>query len=106
MPAFVVPFFFVLDPMGTGVLLQMPKGGSWPEVAWVVFLIFVAIAALAAGLQGWLIKKTNLLERVLLVVAGSLVIVPVASLDAVGVGMFASVFVIQMLRHKRAAVAT
>ncbi len=26
MPAFVVPFFFVLDPMGTGVLLQMPKG--------------------------------------------------------------------------------
>ncbi len=56
--------------MGTGVLLQMPKGGSWPEVAWVVFLIFVAIAALAAGLQGWLIKKTNLLERALLVVAG------------------------------------
>ena len=105
MPAFVVPFFFVLDPMGTGVLLQMPKGGNWMEVAWVVFLIFVAIAALAAGLQGWLIKKTNLLERVLLVVAGALVIIPVASLDAVGVGMFASVFMIQMLRHRRAAVA-
>jgi TRAP transporter 4TM/12TM fusion protein len=106
MPAFVVPFFFVLDPMGTGVLLQLPKDGSWPEVAWVVFLIFVAIAALAAGLQGWLLKKTNLLERTLLVVAGALVIIPVASLDAVGVGMFASVFVIQMLRHRRAAVAT
>ena len=106
MPAFVVPFFFVLDPMGTGVLLQMPKGGTWPEVAWVVFLIFVAIAALAAGLQGWLLKKTNLLERALLVLAGSLVIIPVNSLDAVGVGLFAAVFVIQMLRHKRAAVAT
>jgi TRAP-type uncharacterized transport system fused permease subunit len=66
-----------------------------------VFLIFVAIAALAAGLQGWLLKKTNLLERALLVAAGALVIVPVASLDAVGVGMFASVFVIQMLRHRR-----
>ena len=105
MPAFVVPFFFVLDPMGTGVLLQLPKGATWMEVAWVVFLIFVAIAALAAGLQGWLLKKTNLLERALLVVAGALVIIPVASLDAVGVGMFASVFVIQMLRHRRAAVA-
>ncbi|HQY47265.1 MAG TPA: TRAP transporter fused permease subunit [Usitatibacteraceae bacterium] len=101
MPAFVVPFFFVLDPMGTGVLLQLPAGASWAEVSWVVFLIFVAIAALAAGLQGWLLKKTNLLERALLVVAGALVIVPVASLDAVGVGMFASVFVIQMLRHRR-----
>jgi TRAP transporter 4TM/12TM fusion protein len=101
MPAFVVPFFFVLDPMGTGVLLQLPKGANWAEVAWVVFLIFVAIAALAAGLQGWLLKKTNILERALLVAAGALVIVPVASLDAVGVGMFASVFVIQMLRHRR-----
>jgi TRAP transporter 4TM/12TM fusion protein len=98
MPAFVVPFFFVLDPMGAGVLLVMPKGGTWPEVAWVIFLGFVAIAALAAGLQGWLLKKTNLLERTMLVVAGALVILPVASLDAVGVGMFVLVFVIQMLR--------
>jgi TRAP-type uncharacterized transport system fused permease subunit len=106
MPAFVVPFFFVLDPMGTGVLLQLPKGGNWLEVAWVVFLIFVAIAALAAGLQGWLLRKTNLLERSLLVVAGFLVIIPVNSLDAVGVGMFAAVFVIQMLRHRRSPVPT
>lgn len=106
MPAFVVPFFFVLDPMGTGVLMQLPKGATWPEVAWVLFLIFVAIAALAAGLQGWLLKKTNLLERAMLVVAGALVIIPVGSLDAVGVGMFATVFVIQMLRHRREPVPT
>jgi TRAP transporter 4TM/12TM fusion protein len=106
MPAFVVPFFFVLDPLGAGVLLQLPKGATWWEVAWVVFLIFVAIASLAAGLQGWLLKKTNFFERALLVLAGLLVIIPVNSLDAVGVGMFASVFVIQMLRHRRVPVPT
>ncbi len=105
MPAFVVPFFFVLDPLGAGVLLQLPKGASWAEVSWVVFLVFVAIAALAAGLQGWLLKKTNLLERAMLVVAGVLVIIPVGNLDAIGVGLFATVFVIQMLRHKRAPAA-
>jgi TRAP transporter 4TM/12TM fusion protein len=105
MPAFVVPFFFVLDPMGAGVLLQLPKDASWPEVAWVVFLCFVAIAALAAGLQGWLLKQTNFLERTLLVVAGSLVVLPIASLDAVGVGMFLLVFVIQMLRRSPAPVS-
>jgi TRAP transporter 4TM/12TM fusion protein len=106
MPAFVVPFFFVLDPLGTGVLLNLPKGASWLEVSWVVFLIFVAIAALAAGLQGWLLRKTNFIERALLVLAGALVIIPVGSLDAVGVGLFALVFVLQMLRRSRVTVPT
>jgi TRAP transporter 4TM/12TM fusion protein len=102
MPAFVVPFFFVLDPLGTGVLLALPKGATWPDVAWVVFLVFVAIASLAAGLQGWLIRRTDGFERALLVAAGVLVIIPVARLDAVGVGLFALVFVLQMLRRRSA----
>src|ERR1700704_2787012 len=29
MPAFVVPFFFVLDPIGAAVLLKPPAGASW-----------------------------------------------------------------------------
>jgi TRAP-type uncharacterized transport system fused permease subunit len=94
----VVPFFFVLDPLGSGVLLVLPKGANWAEVAWVVFLIFIALAALAAGLQGWLLKKTNALERLLLVVAGFIVVIPVSSLDAVGVALFAFVFLLQWLR--------
>ena len=101
MPAFVVPFFFVLDPMGTGVLLQLPKGASWAEASWVIFLIFVAIASLAAGLQGWQLRRTNVVERALLVAAGVLVIVPAKDLDALGVGLFALVFVLQMLRRGR-----
>src|SRR5580765_7312401 len=52
LPAFVVPFVFVLDPAGAGVLLKLPPGGSWLEAAWLIFLGFFAIAALAAGLQG------------------------------------------------------
>jgi TRAP transporter 4TM/12TM fusion protein len=98
MPAFVVPFFFVLDPLGSGILLKLPPGGTWLEVSWIAFLGFAAIAALAAGLQGWLLKKTNLLERILLVVAGLAVIVPYKELDLVGLGLFAFVFVLQYLR--------
>ena len=33
LPAFVVPFVFVLDPLGVGLLLALPKGGSWWDVA-------------------------------------------------------------------------
>jgi TRAP transporter 4TM/12TM fusion protein len=100
MPAFVVPFFFVLDPMGAGVLLQLPKGGNWFEVAQVVFFCAIAIGSLAAGLQGWLLMKTNVLERVLLITAGLVVIVPVGWLDYAGLALFALVFVLQVMRRR------
>ena len=98
MPAFVVPFFFVLDPMGTGVLLKLPKDGSWADAAWIIFLGFAAIAALASGLQGWLLKKTNIFERTLLIAAGLLVIIPVGVLDYVGLAMMALVAGLQLAR--------
>src|SRR5436190_12368250 len=98
MPAFVVPFFFVLDPAGVGVLLNIPKGGSWLDIVWISFLGFAAIAALAAGLQGWMLQRTNILERSLLIAAGLLVIAPVNSLDILGLGMMALALVLQVLR--------
>ena len=32
LPAFLVPFVFVLDPQGVGLLLKMPKDGSWVDI--------------------------------------------------------------------------
>jgi TRAP transporter 4TM/12TM fusion protein len=100
MPAFVVPFFFVLDPIGAGVLLKPPPGGSWLEAGWMIFLGFFAIAALAAGLQGWLVRKTDWLERTFLILGGLLVISPVNSLDFVGVGLACAALVIQLVRRR------
>ena len=100
MPAFVVPFFFVLDPMGAGVLLKLPAGASWLDASWIIFLGFFAIASLAAGLQGWALAKTNLLERALLVAGGLLVIAPVNSLDLVGVGISVAALVLQVIRRR------
>jgi TRAP-type uncharacterized transport system fused permease subunit len=78
MPAFVVPFFFVLDPLGTGILLTLPKGATWAQVSWVIALAFFAIAALAMGLQGWLLRRTNKLETGLLIVGGLLLVLPLS----------------------------
>jgi TRAP transporter 4TM/12TM fusion protein len=101
MPAFVVPFFFVLDPMGAGVLLQMPKHGNWGEVAWIILLGFLAISALASGLQGWMLRRTTWFERILLVGGGLLVISPVNNLDYVGVGMMVIALASQLVRARR-----
>jgi TRAP-type uncharacterized transport system fused permease subunit len=100
MPAFVVPFFFVLDPLGTGVLLKLPAGASWLDASWIIFLGFFAIAALAAGLQGWALGKANGVERALLVAGGLLVIAPINALDLVGVALCVGAVVLQVLRRK------
>ena len=105
MPAFVVPFFFVLDPAGVGVLLYVPKGGTWLDIVWISFLGFAAIAALAAGLQGWLFTRTNVFERTLLVVAGLLVIAPLNTLDWLGLAMMALVVILQLVRTRAPAIA-
>jgi TRAP transporter 4TM/12TM fusion protein len=100
MPAFVVPFFFVLDPMGVGVLLKLPKGGSWLEAAWIVFLGFFAIAALAAGLQGWILRRATWIERGLLIAGGLLVIAPLNNLDMLGVALAVAAVVAQVVRAR------
>jgi TRAP-type uncharacterized transport system fused permease subunit len=105
MPAFVVPFFFVLDPMGVGVLLKLPAGGSWPEAAWIIFLGFFAIAALAAGLQGWILRKATWFERGLLIAGGLLVIAPINHLDLAGVAIALVAVVLQFMRRPKTAAA-
>ncbi len=76
MPAFLVPFVFVLDPQGVGLLLTLPKGGSWIDVAEVTLKTALGIMALAAGMQGWVLRRTTLLERCLLILAGLLLVFP------------------------------
>jgi TRAP transporter 4TM/12TM fusion protein len=115
MPAFVVPFFFVLDPLGTSLLLKPPAAAAWPDVAWVIFLGFVAIAALAAGLQGWMFGRTSAFERTLLLVGGTLLVLPLAQVgiegaylpvhaDWVGIGLIVIAVLAQVARRPRATV--
>ena len=59
LPAFVVPFVFVLDPLGVGLLLALPKGGSWWDVAGITTLVVIALIALAAAAEGWCLKRPH-----------------------------------------------
>jgi TRAP transporter 4TM/12TM fusion protein len=76
MPAFLVPFVFVLDPQGIGLLLTVPKGGSWLDVVEIAATSAAGIAALAFALQGWMLKKNNLVETFLFGAAGLLLLFP------------------------------
>ena len=65
-PAFLVPFMFVLDPSGTGLLLtgsfKTLATANWGSIALVTFTAAVGIMALAGSFQGWLFQRTHALR--------------------------------------------
>ena len=76
LPAFLVPFVFVLDPQGLGLLLKIPKGGSITDILWITFVTAAGLAALAAAAQGWAIRRTTLVERLFFALSGLLLVFP------------------------------
>ena len=76
LPAFLVPFVFVLDPQGVGLLLKIPKDGSWVDIVEITVKTALGLGALAAAAQGWALRRTTLGERVLLTLAGLLLVFP------------------------------
>ena len=103
LPAFVVPFVFVLDPLGVGILLSIPKGGTWWDIVWVTVLASIALVALAGAAEGWLLRKTNAAERTLLLVAGLLLVYPKPLYDAIGFALLVVAVILQLMRPRRPA---
>jgi TRAP transporter 4TM/12TM fusion protein len=101
LPAFVVPFIFVLDPSGVGLLLKTPQDGSWAHVAWIAFSACIGIAALASGTQKWLLRECSQLERWVLVACGLLLVYPAPIADAVGLGGVFVLLSLQWLQRRR-----
>jgi TRAP transporter 4TM/12TM fusion protein len=107
MPAFLVPFMFVLDPAGQGLLLtgSIARLGQadWGAIGLVTLTAATGIAALASGFQGWLLRRTSTFEQAMLVVAGLALVYPRPLFDAVGIALYVVVLVLQYLRRPAAA---
>ena len=57
LPAFLVPFVFVLDPQGVGLLMKIPKDGSVWDIVLVTAKTAAGLGALAAAAQNWALRK-------------------------------------------------
>jgi TRAP transporter 4TM/12TM fusion protein len=101
-PAFLVPFMFVLDPAGQGLLLMGSMKGlanaNWWSIAEVTLTAAAGIAALAGGFQGWALKRTTLFERAMLIVAGFALVYPSAVADVIGFGLLIAALGLQFMR--------
>ena len=76
LPAFLVPFVFVLDPDGVGLLLAIPKGGSVLSIVLITIKTALGLAALAAAAQNWGLRRNTPLEGALYALSGLLLVFP------------------------------
>ena len=76
LPAFVLPFVFVTDPEGVGLLLAYRPGMGWVDVAWQILLAAGGLALLSAAFQGHARGPMPPWERAGFVVAGLLLVFP------------------------------
>ena len=91
---FIVPFFFVYNP---SLLFE----GTWDEILRTIVTGSIGVVALAAAMEGYFLRVTNWIERVLLLIAAVLLIDPDAITDAIGIAVLGAVLLAQKLRGTR-----
>ncbi|NDP38177.1 MAG: TRAP transporter permease [Rhodoferax sp.] len=80
---FIVPFMAVYSP---ALMLQ---SGDWLDTTWIVFKALVAIAMWGAGAIGFLITPLNWIERIVAILAASLLVVALPFTDEMGLALIA-----------------
>jgi len=100
-PAFLLPFMFVLDPSGQGLLLmgstKALAAANWTLIAEVTLTAALGIGAIAGGFQGWVLRRATAFERVLLIIAGVALVYPGVIADVIGVVLIVVVLAMQWL---------
>jgi TRAP transporter 4TM/12TM fusion protein len=115
LPAFVLPFVFVTDPQGVGLLLNFVGDMTWVDVAWQVFFATLGLAALASACQGFAVGAMAGWQRWTMALAGVLMVFP-AILEAltadlipaphwVGLALAVALLLLQMARQRRLSAA-
>jgi TRAP-type uncharacterized transport system fused permease subunit len=101
LPAFLVPFAFVLSPRGEALLLEGPAGTILLALA----VSVVAVAALALATGAWLAGPAGWPERVLAGLAAVLLLYLEPGSIAAGLALAAAAVAVHLLTRRRRAAA-
>lgn len=99
---FLIPFFFLNNPI---LLLGADKTATFAQSAWTFFTACAGTVSLVAGLEGWLLLKARLPERLVLILAAPFLLYPGMVTDGAGFVCLAAVLFLQLLRRKKLPLA-
>lgn len=95
---FIIPFFFLDNPV---LLIGVSKTASYWQTAWAVFTAGVGTFALVAGLEGWILRKCTVIERIILIISSPLLLLPGVFTDIGGACGIALVVFFQIYRSRK-----
>ena len=93
--AFIVPYVFALSP--AMLFIDTTVG----QVILICITSVVGIFGVSSALQGYLLHKMPIYQRIMSVVGGLLLIYPGIVTDSIGLGLVLIVFVLQILTKKK-----
>jgi TRAP transporter 4TM/12TM fusion protein len=92
--AFIVPYIFVYSPellLGSLNLLGL---------IWIMPTALLGMFAVSSGVQGWMVSKLNIFERILLFSAGIMLIYVGVLTDVIGFSIILSVYIFRTWRRR------
>ena len=99
LPAFLVPFAFVLTDNGAYLLGQ----GNFVGMLWTLVVSALAVGALAVVTGGWIVTGAGWIERALCVPSAALLLYLAPVTIATGIGLLIVAVVINLVRRQRQA---
>lgn len=76
LPAFIIPFVFVLEPNGTGLLLNDPRTGGALAVVEIIIAATLGTIVLAAAAERYALRHNTIAETGLLLLGGMILMLP------------------------------
>ena len=94
--AFIVPFIFAYNPQ-----MLFENVTSVFQVVQIVITALLGIFTVAAGLEGYILRKMGWPLRVLAVIGGLTLLIPGTVSDLIGLVIVAGIIALQLLQNKR-----
>ena len=95
---FLIPFFFLGTPV---LLLGSGEGYTVGMALWSTVTALIGTAALVAGLEGWLLKRASIAERIILLAVAPLLLHAGFTTDMIGIIMLLFVCIFQAFFKKK-----
>ncbi len=96
---FLIPFFFLDNPV---LLIGVDPAATLGGSLWAFFTASIGTVALVGGLEGWFLRKSGWLERLVLIAVAPLMLHPGTFTDAVGFALLAAVIAYQWFTRRPA----
>ena len=95
--AFIVPYIFAFSPE----MLIVGSDKPWYEIVLLVVTALCGIFIISAGMEGYMMKKMPVWERIIALAGGLCMIIPGLTTDAVGLGLIVLVIILQLIGKKK-----